>query len=70
MLVLERRVHPSWTLTTIVRKQAKRSDTDSDDGYPWLAFSWDNFRLSAQRANQINHDDATDETVGKVLGSR
>jgi hypothetical protein len=47
------------------KKQAKRSDTDSDDGYPWLAFSWDNFRLSAQRANQINHDDATDETVGK-----
>ena len=47
------------------KKQAKRSDTDSDDGYPWLAFSWDNFRLAAQRANQINRDDDTDEAVGK-----
>ena len=47
------------------KKQAKRSDTESDDGYPWLAFSWDNFRLSAQRSNQINRHDTTDETVGK-----
>lgn len=47
------------------KKQAKRSDNESDDGYPWLAFSWDNFRLSAQRSNQINRDDANNETVGK-----
>lgn len=47
------------------KKQAKRSDTEADDGYPWLAFSWDNFRLSAQRSNQINRDDDTDESVGK-----
>ena len=47
------------------KKQAKRSDTESDDGYPWLAFSWDNFRLAAQRSNQINRDDDTDESVGK-----
>lgn len=47
------------------KKQAKRSDTETDDGYPWLAFSWDNFRLAAQRSNQINRDDGTDESVGK-----
>lgn len=47
------------------KKQAKRSDSESDEGYPWLAFSWDNFRLAAQRSNQINRDDDTDESVGK-----
>lgn len=47
------------------KKQAKRTDTESDEGYPWLAFSWDNFRLAAQRSNQINCDDDTDESVGK-----
>lgn len=47
------------------KKQAKRSDTETDDGYPWLTFSWDNFRLAAQRSNQINRDDDTDESVGK-----
>ena len=47
------------------KKQAKRSDTESDDGYPWLAFWWDNFRLAAQRSNQINLNDETDESVGK-----
>lgn len=47
------------------KKQAKRSDTETDDGYPWLAFSWDNFRLAAQRSNQINRDDDTDGSVGK-----
>lgn len=47
------------------KKQAKRTDTESDDGYPWLAFSWGNFRLAAQRSNQVNRDDDTDESVGK-----
>lgn len=47
------------------KKQAKRAETESDDGYPWLAFSWDNFRLSAQRSNQTNRDDVTGEAVGK-----
>jgi hypothetical protein len=47
------------------KKQAKRSETESDEGYPWLAFSWENFRLSAQRSNQINRDDDTDQAVGK-----
>lgn len=47
------------------KKQAKRSDTEVDDGYPWLAFSWDNFRLAAQRSNQVNRDEDTHEPVGK-----
>ena len=58
------------------KKQAKRSDTDTDDGYPWLAFSWDNYRLAAQRSYKINRDENTDESVGKgawfplMLGSK
>ncbi|MDD0811351.1 hypothetical protein PSQ20_13430 [Curvibacter sp. RS43] len=47
------------------KKQAKRSDAEADEGYPWLAFSWDNFRLAAQRSNQINRDEDTEESVGK-----
>lgn len=47
------------------KRQAKRSESDIDDGYPWLAFSWENFRLSAQRSNQINRDDDTEKPVGK-----
>ena len=47
------------------KKQAKRNHTEADDGYPWLAFSWDNFRLAAQRSNQVNRDDDTDESVRK-----
>jgi hypothetical protein len=47
------------------KKQAKRNDSVTDEGYPWLAFSWDNFRLAAQRSNQINRDDDTDESAGK-----
>jgi hypothetical protein len=47
------------------KKQAKRSEHMSDEGYPWLAFSWDNFRLSAQRSNQLNRDEDTEETVDK-----
>lgn len=47
------------------KKQAKRGENASDEGYPWLAFSWGNFRLAAQRSNQLNRNDDTDETVGK-----
>ena len=47
------------------KKQAKRTVAESDDGYPWLAFSWDNFRLSAQRSNQINVEDEAEGSVGK-----
>lgn len=45
--------------------EARRTDADSDDGYPWLAFSIENFCLVAGRSNSVNRDEATDETVGK-----
>lgn len=44
---------------------AKRTDDTEDEGYPWLAFDWDNFRYSSQRANRPSTDEDTDETVGK-----
>jgi hypothetical protein len=47
------------------KKAAKRADELTDDGYPWLAFSVDNFRYSAGRSNRLNTDEATDQTVGK-----
>jgi hypothetical protein len=47
------------------KKEAKRSESESDDGYPWLAFSWENFRYSAGRSNRLSTDDETEEVVGK-----
>jgi hypothetical protein len=47
------------------KKAAKRSDTAEDDGYPWLAFSLDNFRYAAGRCNRLNTDEATELPVGK-----
>lgn len=45
--------------------EAIRTDTEKDEGYPWLAFSWDNFRYSAQRSNRLSKDEATDALSGK-----
>lgn len=42
-----------------------RSGTLTDDGYPWLAFSWENFRYSAGKSNRLNTDEGTDKVVGK-----
>jgi len=47
------------------KKEARRSATESDDGYPWLAFSWENFRYAAQLSNQLSTDEEADEVVGK-----
>jgi len=47
------------------KKAAKRSDSLEDEGYPWLAFSIENFRYSAGRSNRLNIDEPTDQTVGK-----
>jgi hypothetical protein len=47
------------------KKAAKRADTKEDDGYPWLAFSVENFRDSAGRLNRLSTDEATEETVEK-----
>lgn len=47
------------------KRAAKRADGVEDDGYPWLAFSWENFRYSAGRSNRLNTDEATETVVGK-----
>jgi hypothetical protein len=47
------------------KSEAQRSETVKDDGYPWLAFDWDNFRYSAERSNRLSTDEVTGETVGK-----
>ena len=47
------------------KKAAKRAEGIEDDGYPWLAFSWENFRYSAGRSNRLNTDEATEAVVGK-----
>ena len=48
------------------KQAAKRANGVEDDGYPWLAFSWDNFRYSSQRANRPGTDEETQETTGKA----
>lgn len=45
--------------------RARRSEKVTDRGYEWLAFRWENFRLSAQRSNRLNTNDDTGETDGK-----
>jgi len=45
--------------------EAKRTETEVDSGYAWLAFSWDNFRLAAQRSNRLSTNEDTEETEGK-----
>jgi hypothetical protein len=47
------------------KKNAKRAEHEADAGYPWLAFSWDNFRYSSQRANRLSTHEVSEETVGK-----
>jgi hypothetical protein len=44
---------------------ARRSPAEVDLGYEWLAFSWDNFRISAQRSNRWSKNELTGETEGK-----
>jgi len=46
--------------------EARRDEKVCDNpGYEWLAFSWDNFRLSAQLSNRPVRNEETDETDGK-----
>lgn len=47
------------------KKAAKRTNGAEDDGYPWLAFSWANFRYAAGRCNRLSTDEITNEVVGK-----
>lgn len=47
------------------KAEAKRTEDLVDaDGYAWLAFDWENFRLSAQNCNRLNTDESGN-TVGK-----
>ncbi|MGK8660945.1 hypothetical protein [Serratia marcescens] len=47
------------------KAEAKRTEDLVDaDGYAWLAFNWENFRLSAQNCNRLNTDESGN-TVGK-----
>lgn len=48
------------------KARARRSEKHTDDGYAWLAFSSDNFRLSAQRSNRLSTDEVEDDVVGKA----
>ncbi|RWN52718.1 MAG: hypothetical protein EOS04_21140 [Mesorhizobium sp.] len=45
--------------------EAIRDDKKADGGYPWLAFSWDNFRYAAGRSNRLSSHEETDEVSGK-----
>jgi hypothetical protein len=45
--------------------EAKRSESECDPGYDWLAFSWENFRLAAQRSNRRSTNEETEATEGK-----
>lgn len=47
------------------KSEAKRSETESDAGYPWLAFDWTNFRVSAQKSNRLNANPETQNIDGK-----
>ena len=47
------------------KAEAKRTEDIVDsEGYAWLAFDWENFRLSAQNCNRLNTDESG-ATVGK-----
>jgi hypothetical protein len=45
--------------------EAIREEGQKDEGYPWLAFDWTNFRYSAQRSNRLSTNEASGETEGK-----
>lgn len=45
--------------------EARRTKDQCDRGYEWLAFSWENFRVSAQRSNRLNTNQDTEEVDGK-----
>lgn len=48
------------------KAEAKRCSLVTDaDGYAWLAFDWENFRLAAQNTNRLNRDKVAGLTFGK-----
>lgn len=48
------------------KSRARRKEKETDEGYPWLAFSNENFRLSSQRSNRLSTDEQEEEVVGKA----
>ena len=48
------------------KKRAKRSDDEEDEGYPWLAFEVENYRISAIKSNRPNKNPTTGITEGKA----
>lgn len=47
------------------KSEARRANGSVDDGYPWLAFDWTNFRYAAERCNRLSTNEETGETEGK-----
>lgn len=47
------------------KAEAKRDDGTTDDGYPWLAFDWQNFRFAAGRSNRLSTDEEEELVTGK-----
>ena len=35
------------------KSEAKRSEAEKDEGYPWLAFSWENFLILVAEQNKF-----------------
>jgi hypothetical protein len=46
--------------------RAKQAERDTTEGYSWLAFELENFRLAGQLCNTANQE-YSDETVGKAI---
>jgi hypothetical protein len=47
------------------KAEAQRKDGEVDEGYPWLAFTWENFRYAAGRANRYSKHEESEEILGK-----
>lgn len=47
------------------KSEARRSETEVDEGYSWLAFDWLNYRFSAQRSNWPSKNETTQIVEGK-----
>jgi len=47
------------------KNEAKRTSIETDPGYEWLAFSWENFRYAANCSNRLSTNDDTGVVEGK-----
>ena len=64
-----RKAHPiisSWTwIISVPRTRPSGPLQSGTMAMEWLAFSWENFRLSAQRTNRLSTNEDTGEVEGK-----